>query len=1056
MITLNPTKISSIRKIIHIADVHIRNYIRSDEYAHVFSNLYSICNEIYREEPNTLIYLAGDIVHSKTDMSPELIRDTYTFLTGLLDIGTVLMIPGNHDMNIKNPTRLDALSPIVSAIDSSDLFYVKDTGVYRMLNVDFIHNAVFDDVENFVDMTQLDGDNTKIVLFHGPIEMATTDIGMTLTHCKVSTDTFNGVDYGMFGDIHKFQYLNASANFAYPGSLIQQNFGEGNSHGIIVWDLIKQTSNFIEVKNDWGYHTIVVSDGVVTEKPRRFSKFNRLRIKSHNTPNNKLTEIISDLKETIVVEDIRVQKINTNSSSTDTPSSFVDRYNVRDVQKQNSLIEEFLRSNGNEDELILEEIFNVNESLNKRLENSDSVRNAVWKPVMFTFDNMFSYGEGNLINFDSMSGTYGIFAPNASGKSSVFDAMLFCLFDKCSRTFKASQVLNNSSESFSSRFQFKIADKNYFVERTGIKDKKGHVKVDVRFWSELNGVEESLSGVDRDSTNSNIRKYIGTYDDFIITVMSLQINNANFIDKDQKDRKDLMSQFLDLEVFDSLNKIIAEDIKEVKAVIKDLSRINYLDNIKTATSLIEDRENQLHDLTDKREKITAIVDGIDVELIGNKSKLRDVSFNWASFDIESVTNEIQVLENRLSNKRIAIESYQEKLHQMESQLATVRGELSDIDISLVETRRESLKKLQKSLVEIEKKLVSINLKGKTAKQKIDSLRDHKYDPNCEFCTANVFVQDALRATKEFEELKEQSKKLKSQLESISKQIADFGDVDLDWKRYYEKNTHEKNILSEISTIQRNVLSAREEMQRITDSVDLMKTNVREYQEYHLDIEHNKVVQDTIRDLESKLSIVVASRNSVDAKIQTVTSEVSRFTFEIEENTASLNRLKDMEKRYRIYELYSSAVGRNGIPYRLIVNSLPKIQDEVNSILSQLVPFQVLFETDGKYIHVYIVYDDKNYWPLDMSSGMERFLSSLAIRVALINTTSLPRPNFICIDEGFGSLDSKNRGSLSAFFEYLKTQFDYVFIVSHLDSMRDLVDNIIDINRIDNKSEIVVE
>ena len=43
-----------------------------------------------------------------------------------------------------------------------------------------------------------------------------------------------------------------------------------------------------------------------------------------------------------------------------------------------------------------------------------------------------------------------------------------------------------------------------------------------------------------------------------------------------------------------------------------------------------------------------------------------------------------------------------------------------------------------------------------------------------------------------------------------------------------------------------------------------------------------------------------------------------------------------------------------------------------------------------------------YGPLELSSGMERFISSLAIRVGLMNVSNLPRTNFLAIDEGWGN------------------------------------------------------
>jgi len=63
--------ITEINTIFHIADVHVRNLKRHKEYKHVFRKLYSYIRK--NKNANSIIYLAGDIVHSKTDISPELV-----------------------------------------------------------------------------------------------------------------------------------------------------------------------------------------------------------------------------------------------------------------------------------------------------------------------------------------------------------------------------------------------------------------------------------------------------------------------------------------------------------------------------------------------------------------------------------------------------------------------------------------------------------------------------------------------------------------------------------------------------------------------------------------------------------------------------------------------------------------------------------------------------------------------------------------------------------------------------------------------------------------------
>ncbi len=167
----------------------------------------------------------------------------------------------------------------------------------------------------------------------------------------------------------------------------------------------------------------------------------------------------------------------------------------------------------------------------------------------------------------------------------------------------------------------------------------------------------------------------------------------------------------------------------------------------------------------------------------------------------------------------------------------------------------------------------------------------------------------------------------------------------------------------------------------------------------------------------------------------------------------INRLKELEQQYRGYEYYQKAVIRDGVPYHLISKALPQIESEINNILNQIVDFTIILHTDGKNINGYIVYDDDNYWPLELTSGMEKFISSLAIRTSLINVSNLPRPNFLAIDEGFGVLDSDNLNSMFMLFDYLKSQFGFLMCISHIDAMRDIVDKLIEIKKVNGYSEI---
>ena len=155
-----------------------------------------------------------------------------------------------------------------------------------------------------------------------------------------------------------------------------------------------------------------------------------------------MKKLIAVIRKKYDVQDITIQR-NTNNASAEATSSFAIG-NVRDVEYQNTLITDYIATNF--PQATAEEtdaIRHINRTINSKLPAVESVRHMTWHPIRFEFDNMFSYGEGNVINFENLQDVCGLFAANTSGKSSLLDAITYTIFDKCSKTGKAHEVLNN-------------------------------------------------------------------------------------------------------------------------------------------------------------------------------------------------------------------------------------------------------------------------------------------------------------------------------------------------------------------------------------------------------------------------------------------------------------------------------------------------------------------------------------------------------------------------------------------------------------------------------------
>jgi energy-coupling factor transporter ATP-binding protein EcfA2 len=76
--------------------------------------------------------------------------------------------------------------------------------------------------------------------------------------------------------------------------------------------------------------------------------------------------------------------------------------------------------------------------------------------------------------------------------------------------------------------------------------------------------------------------------------------------------------------------------------------------------------------------------------------------------------------------------------------------------------------------------------------------------------------------------------------------------------------------------------------------------------------------------------------------------------------------------------------------------------------------------------------------------MEKMICSLALRVALINLSSLSRPDIFIIDEGFGTLDQDSLTKCMDLLTMFKSYFRTIMVITHVDPIKEVADKIIDI------------
>jgi DNA repair exonuclease SbcCD ATPase subunit/DNA repair exonuclease SbcCD nuclease subunit len=1059
MIVLKNTD-DKINCVMHIADIHIRLTKRHDEYTSVFERFYNALDKA--KTLNAILVIAGDVFHNKSDLSPECVKIGSDFLKSCADRVPVILTAGNHDATLANKSRLDCLTPIVQALNHPNLYYLKDTEVYRYQNILFNNFSVFDDPDKYIRYKDIPSKHRvetdhHIALFHGPVNHAVTDVGYTVSNRAITNELFDGHHIAMLGDIHKHQILQeydeneSKPIIVYAGSMIQQNHGEDlKGHGFLMWDLKRKVYKHYELKNDYGFYTIEINKGKLVTDISDIPKKVRIRTLCCESIPSQVKEIINEVKNKCDIIETTFNRIDEPTSDLTLKSGQIfDIHNIFDVDYQNKLIEENLLSKNVSTDLVYK-VKELNKIINLEIPKDKAPKNIRWKPKVFEFDNMFSYGEGNVIDFTKLKGTIGLFAPNASGKSSIMDALAFCVFDKFSKGYKAVHVLNTQKMSFRCKFNFEVNGVDYFIERDGKADKKGNVKVDVKFYKIENGKEVPLNGEARRSTNDIIRDYVGTYEDFILTVLSIQNSKSgSFIDLGQTERKDLLCQFMGLTVFDQLYTIANDKFKETNTLLKNISKDQLIEDLQNVSGSIDLNNTKLLEYNDKIKEYETLKETHNNKLL----ELSNDIVKTASFDLDITVLESEKvnIDNNISSCQIDIGLKKTKFTELELQLTDLSSSLKACEN--IDDEYEQYKYCKDEEVKKSAEIDKLKVVVKNKIDKLKKLEDHKYDPNCTYCTNNVFVKDAIKTKEEIESDKNKGKILVDEYNSIKKKLESFGDIDLRYKECQRVNSEKvkleksREILSTAILRDENVLITRQnKLKTVVDNIDVFYKNKDI-------IENNSKLLKEINDIKNIIKSIESDIKNINSRLFSASTEKGKLELQYKNTTDQLNKVKELEDSYEAYKLYTNIISRDGIPYEIITKTLPEIEKEVNNILQQLVEFSITLQTDGKNIMTNIVYDDKR-WPLEMASGMEKFVSGLAIRVALINISNLPRPNIICIDEGFGCADSDHLGQMGALFSYLKHQFDFIWVISHLDQMRDMVDEQIEIKKDNGFSKVV--
>jgi len=311
-----------------------------------------------------------------------------------------------------------------------------------------------------------------------------------------------------------------------------------------------------------------------------------------------------------------------------------------------------------------------------------------------------------------------------------------------------------------------------------------------------------------------------------------------------------------------------------------------------------------------------------------------------------------------------------------------------------------------------------------------------------------FIHDAHQAKRGIRKIQEEALSKVGVIRTLREELKNLDPVRISESRKKYNDIVAVKSREELSLKDQQVLYERSngEILSYKNELNTLDGKIEEYEDNRETIEnfeHLSVERQTILD---KITKFKNHHESCTNKVLEYYSAKGSLDQKLKNLAEQQKEMKDIQQEYSAYDLYMRCMHSNGIAYDIIKKQLPAINDEIAKVLANIVSFEVFFEDDGARLNIFIKHHKHDPRPIEMGSGAEKTISAMAIRLALLSVSNLPKGDIFILDEPGTALDAENMDGFVRILELIKSYFKTVILISHLENLKDCVDTQIIIDR----------
>ena len=873
--------------------------------------------------------------------------------------------------------------------------------------------------------------------------------------------------------------MNVGKTIAYASSLIQQNYGESiNKHGMVKWDVEKKKGEFMEIHNENGYVKCdLTKDGLKILGDIELKSKLHVEINYETVMRESVEEELKKLKEKYTILSYRYNEIKKVKK---------DGQDEKEEEKLNKNIieiyKELMKNNKQEEDK------NVIDILEKYVITKTNNREI--KLIKMEFENLFSYGSKSSIDFNEMNGITTIIGDNGAGKSSIIDAILFCLYDEFSKGY-GRDALNLNKNSGYCKLYLSVNNVNYRIERKITKTKS-----EVKLFKD----DENISNNNKKNTDKDIIEIVGDYKLLNSICISLQ-DGINLLNTNDNEKMKMFYNLLNINQYEEIKSEI--DTKKnslnrnISVIKKEIEKLEL--NVKDEDTIKEElikNNSEINELEIVLEKIIKEKNNLEYEL--DKIDIKDFKYkNYENYEsiITNIDLDIEKLNNKINtnivSKNIDINIVSKSLEESINEKSMYNKKMLEIKFNdICDITEEEIKNIYNEKIKMEEnkmQYIEKNIQEKIDTNKKNGMEYCEYmdilifSNKCKMCVCNKIIIDDIKKNEECVDNNKILNKLEKELDVCKKNVFKFNlkieeemhnlklnDIKKEQNGMYEilKN----DIISKVKTLDENIkilsVDKSEYGIMIENNKILEKINIKMKEKEEI-IKMKEDFDEWLKkkNMENKLEKVLKSiNNSINnsknelKNKKSIVDELNKSMGEIamtkkinvEKNEMLVNIQSEYNTMVKIIDLY----GKYGMMEYILNKYVVQLEQIINNILMTIVNYKIKIKQENTELRIFKMENDIMINTRQLS-GNEKFVINIAFKCALNKMGISYKSDFIIIDEGFGSFDGDKLNKIGELFEVLKNEFEKCIIVSHLDKIKNMNNKVLKVGRgVDGYSMII--